>query len=155
MKFLAVFMSILCSCSTLPHAGRAKAVLPAAHYDLAEFVFRQYMSADSKVVFHLSYGANQTALPEEFVARFKGQTPLVSGRPGGIAVVGKSILIDGMTRKEAAGLDMREIKVTGETAGVEVIFSASHTSNSTSFHLVRERGRWRVKERKAGWMMCG
>ena len=155
MKCLAVFLLILCSCSTLPQTGRDKAVLPADHYELAEFVFRQYMSADSTVVFHLSYGENNTALPEEFVARFKGQTPLVSGKPDGIEILGKSILVDRMTRKEAAGLEIQEIKVTGDTAEVGVIYSASHTSNSTRFHLVRERGKWRVKERKAGWIMCG
>lgn len=155
MKCLAVFLLILCSCSTLPQTGRDKAVLPVAHYDLAEFVFRQYMSADSKVVFHLSYGPNNTALSEEFVARFKGQTPLVSGKPDGIEILGKSILIDRTTRKEAAGLDMNEIRVTGDTAEVEVIYSASHTSNSTRFHLIRERGKWRVTERKAEWIMCG
>ncbi len=104
---------------------------------------------------HIAYGTNNTPLPAEFVARFKGQTPLVRGTPDGITVVSNKIVLDKITRKEAVGLDIREIRVTGDTAEVQVIYFASYTSNSTRFYLVREHGNWRVKERKAEWIACG
>jgi hypothetical protein len=155
MKYLAILFSALFTFSTVAHAGRTNAVLPAVHYDLAEFVFRQYMSSDSKIVFHLAYSTNHVSLPAEFIARFKGQTPLVRGTPDGITVVSNKIVLDKITRKEAVGLEIREIRVTGDTAEVQVIYFASYTSNSTRFYLVRERGKWRVKERKAEWIACG
>jgi hypothetical protein len=155
MKSLAILFSVLCTFSTVAHAGRTNAVLPAVHYDLAEFVFRQYMLGDSKVVFHLAYGTNSASLPAKFVARFKGQTPLVRGTPDGITVVSNKIVLDKITRKEAVGLCIREIRVTGDTAEIQVLYFASYTSNLTRFYLVREKGKWRVKERKVESISCG
>lgn len=155
LKYFAILLTAFFAFSILTQAERPNAVLSAAHYDVAEFVFRQYISADSKVVFHLGYGTNNTSLPAEFIARFKGQTPLVRGTPDGITVVSNKIVLDNITRKEAIGLIIREIRVTGDTAEVKVRYFASYTGNLTWYYLVRERGKWRVKERKAEWIACG
>ena len=106
------------------------------------------MSADSKSVFCVAYGTNYSPLPKQFIARFKAQTPIVRGEPDAITVVSNKLVLDKLTRKEAVGLDIREIRMKDDTAEVQVQYFASFTSNSTRFYLVREKGKWRVKERK-------
>jgi hypothetical protein len=131
------------------------AALPVAHYDLAELVFRQYVSADAKCVFHLSYGTNDAVLPADFIARFKGQSPLVRSLPDGVIVVSNRFVLDKITRKQAVGLGIRQLHVTGDTAEVQVVYFASGTSTSTRYYLVRERNGWRVKDKKMEWIACG
>lgn len=130
-----------------PHA------LPASHYDLAEVIFRDCTPPDSKKVFHLFY--KNRPLPPDFLSRFDGQPLIVRSTAGGTIVVDQKHILDRRTRREAIALDIQEIRITGETAEVQVFYSASFTSNSTRFHLVRERGGWRVKERKMEWIACG
>jgi hypothetical protein len=149
--FLLSLMFVL-SARAAPPPARTNAPLPSAYYDLAELVFRQYMSSDSKCVFVLAYGTNSTALPPEFMARFKAQSSPVRGNPESITVISNKIVLDKITGQETVGLDIREIRVTGDTAEIQVIYFASNTGNSTRFSLVRGGGKWRVKERKAEWV---
>jgi hypothetical protein len=157
MRFLAFLFSmmIVLQVTAAPPTANTNAVLTAAHYDLAEVVFRQYMSADSKCIFALSYGTNDSSLPADFMARFKGKHPLVMSSPDNIMVVSNKFVIDKITRKEAVGLGIRELRVTGDTAEAHVIYFASHTQNSTVFHMTRDAGKWRVKDRKAEWVADG
>jgi hypothetical protein len=106
------------------------------------------MASDPKRVFCFAYGTNYSPLPKEFIARFKAQTPVVRGEPDAITVVSNKIVLDKTTRREAIGLDIREIRVRGDKAEVQVQYFASYTGNSTRFFLAREDGKWRVKERK-------
>jgi hypothetical protein len=155
MKYNSILLFLLCLFSATAHPGRRDAALPIGHYDLAEFVFRQYVSADSKVVFHLTYGTNDAPLAAEFMSRFKGRTPIVRSAPDGVMVVSNKIVLDKLTHQEAVGLGIREIRVNEDTAEVQVVYFASYTSNSTRFYLVREGGKWRVRERKVEWIACG
>ena len=76
-------------------------MLPVAQYDLAELVFRQFISADAKSVFCLGYGTNYSPLPKEFIARFKAQNAIIRGEPDAITVVSNKIVLDKFTRREA------------------------------------------------------
>src|SRR5687768_7981116 len=86
-----------------PLPASTNAPLATADYDLAELVFRQYVSADAKCVYHLSYGTNDAVLPADFMARFKGQSPLVRSTPDGVTVVSNRFVLEKITRKEAIG----------------------------------------------------
>jgi hypothetical protein len=110
------------------------------------------MSSDSKDVFCLAYGTNYSRLPEDFIARFRAQASIVRGEPDAITVVSNKIVLDKITRREAVGLCIREMRVTGETAEVQVKYFASGTGNSTRYYLVRHKGRWTVKERKVEYV---
>ena len=157
MRLPTLLLSLLLALRVFsaPQPSGTDAPLATADYDLAELVFRQYVSADAKCVYHLSYGTNDTVLPADFMTRFKGQSPLVRSTPDGVTVVSNRFVLDKITRKEAIGLGIRQLRVTGDKAEVQVLFFASGTSNSTRYYLVRERGRWRVKDKKMEWIACG
>jgi hypothetical protein len=141
--------------SAIAQPGHTNEVLSTAHYDVAELVFRQYMPPDSKTVDCLTYGTNYSPFPKGFLSRFKAQTPIVRGQPDAITVVSNQFVLDKITRKEAVGFDIREIRVAGDTTEVLVNYFASFTGNSTRFYLVRENGKWRVKETKVESISCG
>ena len=145
---ILIFLAFVLRAAAAPPPAHTIAVLPVAQYDLAELVFRQFISADAKSVFCLGYGTNYSPLPKEFIARFKAQNAIIRGEPDAITVVSNKIVLDKFTRREAIGLDIREIRVTGDTAEVQVQCFASSTGSSTRFYLVREKGKWRVQERK-------
>jgi hypothetical protein len=157
MKLLTFFLPLLLALSIFaaPHPARTNTPLATANYDLTELVFRQYVSADAKCVYHLSYGTNDAVLPEDFMARFKGQSPLVRSTPDGVTVVSNKIVLDKTTRKQAVGLGIRQLHVKGDTAEVQVLYFASGTSNFTRYFLVREHRKWRVKNKKMEWIACG
>jgi hypothetical protein len=148
---LALVTALVCSAQSNPKSLS----LPPAHYDVAEFVFRQYMVESSDRVFHLGYGAKSDALPGKFMERFTGKKPLVRGALGGTTVVDKKLILDKFTRREAIRLSIVKIGVTADTAQVRVIYSASYTSHSALFELLRTNGGWHVKERKLEWIACG
>lgn len=135
-----------------PPTTRTSSSLPTDQYDIAELVFRQYVSPDSKCVFCLTYGANQTALPKDFISRFKARSPIVRGNPDAITVVSNKFVLDKITRKEAIVLDLRGIQVKGSAAEVEVVYFGSFTSSSARFQLVCENKKWKIKERKSEWV---
>jgi hypothetical protein len=138
-----------------PQPASTNTPLATADYDLTEMVFRQYLSADSKCVYHLTYGTNDAVLPADFMTRFKGQSPIVRSALDGVTVVSNRFVLDKITRREAVGLGIRQLHVTGDKAEVQVVYFASGTSNSTRYYLVRERSRWRVKDKKLEWIACG
>ena len=91
------------------------------------------MSPDSKHVFCLAYGTNYSPLPKDFIARFKARTPIVRGEPDAITVVSNKFVFDKITRRQAIGLDIREIRVAGDTAEVQVKYFASFTGIQHAF----------------------
>lgn len=123
-----------------PQSARTNTPLATADYDLAESIFRQYVSADAKCVFHFSNGTNDAVLPADFMARLKGQSPIVRSTRDGVTVVSNRFVLDKITRKEAVGLGIRQLRVKGDTAEVQVLYFASGTTNSTRYYLVREHG---------------
>lgn len=135
------------------------AVLPVAYYDVVELVFRQYIrqstSPDSEYVFHLAYGTNNTPVPTDFLERFKGQPRIIRATPYELTVVSNKFVLDKSTRREAICLSIREIRIKGNTAEVQVFAFASSTVSSTRFYLVLEGGKWGVKERVTEWVGCG
>ena len=131
------------------------ATLAVADFDLAEFVFRQHMSSDTSHVFHLAVGTNDAGLPADFMTRFQGQPPIVRSAHGNVLVVSNKFVLDRITRKEAVGLGIRQLRMRGDAAEVQVVRFASFTSSSTRYYLVRERGKWRVKNKKTEWTACG
>jgi hypothetical protein len=149
--FFALFFVLSATAGSLTNIA---ALLPVSHYDLAELAFRQYISADSKKVFHIAFGTNDAPLPADFMARFKAQKTLVRG-PTGMTIIKKNIVLDKITGREAVGLSVRNIRITGDTAEVQVVYFATNTSSSTRFYLVREKERWKVKNRKEEWIACG
>lgn len=156
MKLLAV---VLWAVFSLGATGapiiRTNAPLAVADYDLAEFVFRQHMSSDTNHVFHLAVGTNDMALPPDFMTRFQRQAPIVRSAYGNVLVVSNRFVVDRITRKEAVGLGIRQLRVLGNAAEVQVVRFASFTSSSTRYYLERERGKWRVKDKKTEWTACG
>ena len=126
-----------------PQPESTNAPLATADYDLAESVFRQYVSLDAYYVYYLSYGTNDAVLPADFMTRFKQQFPLVRSSPDGVTVASNST--------EACAVSIRQLRVTGDKAEVQVLDFADSVRSSTRIYLVRERGRWRVKDSKMQW----
>jgi hypothetical protein len=156
MKLRAIVLSALFALGAMAAPPiPTNAALAVADYDLAEFVFRQHMSSDTSHVFHLAVGTNDVAPPPDFITRFQGQSPIVRSAHGNVLVVSNKFVLDRITRKEAVGLGIRQLRVLGDAAEVQVVRFASFTSSSTRYYLVRERGRWRVKDKKTEWTACG
>lgn len=153
MSFILFLLSMILTlnAAAAPPTTNTNTVLLVAHYDLVEAVFRQYVT-DDKYVYHLSFGTNYSTLPADFMGRFGGQHPIVRGTPEGIIVVSNKFVFDKMTHKEAIGLSIQGLRVTGDTAEVHVVYFASGTGNSTVFYMVRDAGKWKVKDRKAEWV---
>jgi hypothetical protein len=97
-------------------------------------------------------GTNDPSPPADFMGRFTTKTPLVRAGIEGIAVVDNRTLLDRATRKKAVVLNITEIRVTEDEAEVQVISYLSFTSNSQRFRLIRERGKWKIHERKHEWV---
>lgn len=136
------------------HVSSANAQLATADYDLAELVFRQYVDDDPKPIYQLSYGTNDAVLPADFLARFKGDNPLVRSMTNGLTVVSNRFVLDKITRKEAVGLGIQQLRVTGDKADVQVLYFASGTSILKRYVFVRKSGQWSVKEKKTVWIAC-
>jgi len=145
MRFPTLLLSFLFALRALPAPQPVSTNVPlaTADYDLAELVFRQYVSVDAYYVYYLSYGTNDAVLPADFMARFKGQRPLVRSTPDGVTIAGNST--------GASGLRIRQLRATDDKAEVQVEWFASTLKGSTRFYLVRERGRWWVKDEKIEW----
>ena len=110
-----------------PEPASTNAPLATADYDLAELVFRQYVGVDAYYVYYLSYGTNDAVLPADFMARFKQQTPLVRSRPDGVTVASDST--------EALGVSIRQLRVTGDKAEVQVVSFTYGWKSCTRFYL--------------------
>ena len=126
-----------------PQPASTNASLATADYDLAELVFRQYVSIDAYYVYYLSYGTNDAVLPADFMARFKQQSPLVRSTPDGVTVANDS--------SHALGVRIQQLRIIGDKAEVQVVSFTYRLKSSTRYYLVRERGRWRVEEQKMQW----
>jgi hypothetical protein len=155
VKIFIFICCLVCALNLNTRAAHTNAVLSAEHYDLAELVFRQYISTNSTKVFCLAFGTNNAPLPSEFIARFKNQPPVIRAASDSIIVISNKYVLDKVTRKEAIGLDIREIRVVGDRSEVQVVYFASFTSTSTRFYFIRENKKWKLKERKQEWIACG
>src|SRR5688572_9628776 len=90
MKLLTTFLltALAIGSSAAPQAtrqsSRTNAILPSAHYDAAESVFRAFLSDERRspgftnTVFFFSYGPHDSELPREFLTRFYRELPLVT-----------------------------------------------------------------------------
>jgi hypothetical protein len=134
--------------------GAEKASLAPSDYGLAEVVFRQYVSVDEKKVYHLFYRTNHSVLPAEFMARFKGNSPVVRSMPDGVTAIRKGILLDKKTRKEAICVGIGQPQVVGDKAEVQVFYFSSGTGIRTRYFLDREQGKWTVKGKKMEIIAC-
>jgi hypothetical protein len=138
-----------------PPPSSAVSTLPPEYYDIGEAVFRDCMAhSDRGSVYHLSYSTNDSTLPPDFMSRFEGQSPLVRSSSDGITVVSNRWLTDKITKQPAARLSIREVRLSPDSAVVQLHYVASSTGLSARYYLVRSRGKWKVKDSKTEWIAC-
>ena len=130
--------------------------LTAAEYDPAEVAFRALIEADApRLIFHVTYGTNNSALPAEFMHRFEEQPQTIRTGLEGLTVVSNKLVLDKATQREAIGLGMRELRVFGKTAEAHLVFLAGSKSIAWRVLLVEEHGKWRVAGKQREWELCG
>src|SRR5204862_8155277 len=95
MRLTALFFSMMFAFGVFaaPQPVSTNAVLPAARYELAEFIFRECMSPDAKCIYHLSYSTNASLLPADFMTRFAKQPPVVRSVPDGFTTVSNKFVV--------------------------------------------------------------
>lgn len=131
-------------------------VLTAAEYGPAEAAFREMIGTDTPgLIFHLTYGTNDAALPPEFMRRFQAQNQAIRTGFEGLTVLSNKWVLDQATHRHAIGLEMRELRVAGKTAEARFILLAPFKTIFWRVQLGKEGKQWKVKGRQREWEMCG
>jgi hypothetical protein len=150
-----ILLSLVATLGLSAIAAPPTATLPRAHFDIAEIVFRDCIAhSDQESVYHLSSGTNDAVLPADFMERFKGQSPLARSTSDGTSIVNNRWLTDKLTKKPAARLSIREIRVGRGSAEAQLHYVSSSTTLSARYYLVREHGKWRVRDQKTEFIAC-
>lgn len=156
MKILTTFLLTVLAigASAAPRLAqqsiRTNAILPSAHFDAAESVFRVFLSADrqspgfTNTVFFVSYGPHDSELPSEFLTRFSRELPYVTNSLAATIKTNFTI-VHSPSGRTGVGLALRELRLTGDTGEARLVYVVS----GGSFQ------HWRVtlKRKAQGWMV--
>jgi len=166
MKTLTTFLltGLAIGASAAPQAAhwssRTNAILPSAHFDAAESVFRVFLSADrqspgfTNTVFFVSYGPHDSELPTEFLTRFSRELPLVSNSSSATIKTNFTI-VHSASGRTGVGLALRELRLTGDTGEARLVYVVSGGSfQHWRVTLKREAQRWKVTEQTMEMIAC-
>lgn len=139
---------------------RTNAILPSAHFDAAESVFRTFLADDRRspeftnTVFFAGYGPHDSELPREFLTRFYRELPLVTNSSAATIKTNFTI-VHSPSGRTGIGLALRELRLTGDTGEARLVYVVSGGSfQHWRVALKREARRWQVSNKTMESISC-
>ena len=160
LLLILVAAKALAAPQTTRPSGRTNAILPSAHYDAAESVFRAFLADKERTpeftntVFFVSYGPQDSDLPQEFVIRFHGELPLITNSSAATIKTNFAI-VHSPSGRRGVGLALREIRFTGDIAEARLVYVVSGGSfQHWRVTLQRKAQEWSVANKKMELISC-